>query len=182
MNAQRKPQPVARERAMPPLGYTMPQDVLAIEGDGYIVTGPKSLHALRQIISDRIEVAGALRVDVRSWSPAKTRRQENYFHACCAEWATQLRVDPEDLKQDLKEQFGVVTVRISLATGEREAFVKSTTRYTQDEYTGFIHACIAWAANYRDSANARFRLHTSAPLDHETAERLARMPMAGGGA
>lgn len=136
---------------------------LTREGQSWVIQTGEQLVRFTRLIAEQLK-AGALKIDVRQWVPPKTRRQRSYLHALIRDLAEQQRVDETELKDDLKVEFGVVTVAPSLVTGDRVAKMVSTERYDRDQMTAFIKSIQSWAASKG--------LTWIEPEDHETAEAL----------
>jgi hypothetical protein len=85
-------------------------------------------------------------VDIRAWVAPKTRNQRAYLHSIIRQCADVMGCDERLLKEDLKQQLGVVMVEPSLVTGDRVARVLPTELYSREQESAFIEAITAWAA------------------------------------
>lgn len=115
------------------------------EGDAWVIHTPDQTKRLAMLIDARLQ-NGPLLVDLRPYSPPKTRRQRGYLHSMIREISLALGVHEADLKADIKTQFGVVTVEPSLVTGDRVARVLPSERYSREQMSALIHAITAWAS------------------------------------
>lgn len=95
-------------------------------------------------------------VTVATYLAAGSNDQNRLFHKLCDHIATHwnrenpgLRTTPEQVKRDLKVEFGPITTEYSPVSGKRQARIVSWSQYTKVQRSDLINNTLAWMAENR---------------------------------
>lgn len=84
---------------------------------------------------------------VSDYKPPKTTQQIRYAHSILRSIAKAKGGTTEEVKQDAKREYGIITVSTSFITGQRTARLKSLADYTKEEIESFITQLEVYCAN-----------------------------------
>jgi len=92
------------------------------------------------------------KVEIKPLTNGKIEKMRRKFHAIRDEIAETLEKkdgierDKDSLKADLKANFGIVEVKYSDVHGKKRPYLKSTTKYSEEEWAILIGACDVYLA------------------------------------